>query len=105
MTRLPPITAVLAGVLRRHARVSMQARRIARSNSFDGDARLRALEAILFLERPASIHPLVEKILTENDARDSVAFRGKVLDSLGRLDDPAIWRRSYSRRSPACRPS
>jgi putative heme-binding domain-containing protein len=67
-----------------------QARRIAQSNSFDGDARLRALAAIMFLERPSSIHPIVEKILAESDSPDSTGFRGKVLDSLGRLDDPAL---------------
>ena len=66
------------------------ARRIAQSSSFDADARLRALDAILFLERPASVRSLVEKILTEKDSPDSAGFRGKVLNSLGRLDDPAL---------------
>ena len=67
-----------------------ETRRIARTDSFEGDLRLRAFGAILFLERPESIHPLVAKILTEKDNPDSAAFRGKVLDALGRLDDPAF---------------
>jgi putative membrane-bound dehydrogenase-like protein len=67
-----------------------ETRRIARTDTFDGDLRLRALEAILFLERPASMHPLVAKILTEKDSPDSAGFRGKVVDALGRLDDPAL---------------
>jgi len=68
----------------------VEARRIAQSSSFEGDARLRALGAILFLERPESIHPVLAKILTEKDRPDSAEFRGKVLDSLGRLDDPTV---------------
>jgi putative heme-binding domain-containing protein len=64
----------------------------------DGDLRLRALEALWFLEPPGSIHPLIEKVLTGGAGSGSVEFRGKVLDALGDLNDPevaAIVLRSY----------
>jgi putative heme-binding domain-containing protein len=67
-----------------------RARLVARSNETEGDLRLRAVEALLFLEPPAAVRSLVEKILTESDSPDSPGFRGKVLDALGRQDDPAL---------------
>ncbi len=50
-----------------------------------------AVDALLFLEPKNVAHPLVERILGENDSSSSVAFRGKVLDSLDGRDDPG-WR-------------
>jgi putative heme-binding domain-containing protein len=64
-------------------------RRIAGSRDFDDGLRLRALEALWFLEPPGSIRPLVEDLLS-GDATDSAEFRGKILDSLGELDDPEV---------------
>jgi putative heme-binding domain-containing protein len=65
-------------------------RRIARSVDFDDGLRLRALYALWFLEPPDTIRPLVEKLLTGDADAGSVEFRGKVLDSLGELEDPAV---------------
>ena len=48
------------------------------------------MNAILYRKIQGSIHPLVGSILSENDRSSSIAFRGKVLDSLGSLDDPAL---------------
>ena len=54
------------------------------------ELRIRALEALLSLDPPASNLPLVENILTQNDADNSAAFRGRVLYALDSRDDPEL---------------
>jgi putative heme-binding domain-containing protein len=67
-----------------------ETRRFARTAGIDDDQRLRALYALWYLEPPGSIRPLVEKLLTGGPDSGSIAFRGKILDSLGELDDPEV---------------
>jgi putative heme-binding domain-containing protein len=52
--------------------------------------RLRAFRALVYREPPAQIRSLVGRILSEADAASSVDFRGNVLDSLGRTDNPEL---------------
>jgi putative heme-binding domain-containing protein len=54
------------------------------------EMRIKNVEAFLSLEPRESIRHLVAKILAEDESSSSVAFRGKVLESLGRLDDPEL---------------
>jgi putative heme-binding domain-containing protein len=54
------------------------------------EMRIRAFNAILHRKIQGSIHPLVAGILAENNRSSSIDFRGKVLDSLGSLDDPEL---------------
>jgi putative heme-binding domain-containing protein len=84
-----------------------ETRRIATQNSFGDDLRIAALEALLFLDPKDATHPLVEKLLTRNDADNSVAFRGKLLDLLDDRDDPAlapIILNSYANLAPELKP-
>jgi putative heme-binding domain-containing protein len=75
------------------------ARRIARETWEKGDRgsrdarealRLRAFRALLYREPPAPVRSLVGRIISEDDSASSVDFRGNVLDSLGRTDDPEL---------------
>jgi putative heme-binding domain-containing protein len=54
------------------------------------EMRIKNVEAFLSLEPAESIRFLVAKVLAEDDGSSSIAFRGKVLDSLGRLHDPGV---------------
>ncbi len=54
------------------------------------EVRIRALDALLFLEPLKTTRSLVEKTLGEGDASSSIAFRGKVLDTLDSRDDPEL---------------
>jgi putative heme-binding domain-containing protein len=65
-------------------------RRVALQHVSNDNLRIEALRALLFLDPPASNMPLVEKLLTQNDGDNSVAFRGKVLDVLDGRDDPEL---------------
>jgi putative membrane-bound dehydrogenase-like protein len=71
-----------SGLLRTHS--------IARSAAFRDDVRLRAIEALWSLERPAVARPLVEEILTGKQGSASAEFRARILDSLEELNDPEV---------------
>ncbi len=66
-----------------------RARGFARSSE-DDDLRLLAIEALWSIEPPEVVHPLIEGLLTGDHARGSNEFRGKIVDALGELDDPAV---------------
>jgi putative membrane-bound dehydrogenase-like protein len=65
------------------------AREFARSSE-DDDLRLLAIEALWSIDPPEVVHPFIEGLLTGDRGRGSDEFRGKVLDALGELDDPAV---------------
>src|SRR5262249_29824063 len=67
-----------------------ETRRFARSDAFPGGLRVRALQALWFLEKPGAIRPLVEQLLTGDADAGPAEFRGKILDSLEELDDPEV---------------
>jgi putative heme-binding domain-containing protein len=85
---LPPEYAVLLAHAGGEAGIS-RTRDLAHSGR-DEASRLLAIEALWSIERPEAVHPLVEGLLAEEAGRSSVAFRGKVLDAIGELDDPAM---------------
>src|SRR5262249_21897746 len=56
----------------------------------DHAIRLLAIGALWSHEPPEAVRPLVESLLSKDTDRGSAEFRGKVLDALGELDDPAV---------------
>ena len=54
------------------------------------EIRIRAVGAIFFQEPRPFVRSLVAKLLAEDDSASSDAFRAKVLDALGRLNDPEL---------------
>jgi putative membrane-bound dehydrogenase-like protein len=68
---------------------------------------LRAIEALLFLDRPEAVHPLIEKLLTESPASLSLEDREKILNMLGERDDPAVGDlvlKTYPKFPPSLKP-
>jgi putative heme-binding domain-containing protein len=77
------------------------------SRTFLEETRIKHVAAFLSLEPPDSIRSFVAKVLAEDESSSSVAFRGKVLDSLGRLDDPELPQivlRAFATLPPELRP-
>jgi putative membrane-bound dehydrogenase-like protein len=56
----------------------------------DEELRIRAIQAILYRQVQGSVRTLIAGILAENDAQSSTEFRGKVIDSLTKVDDPDV---------------
>ncbi len=54
------------------------------------EIRIRAVGAIFFQDPRPFVRSLVAKLLAEDDSASSDAFRAKVLDALGRLNDPEL---------------
>lgn len=67
-----------------------ETRRFARTDGLNDDLRLRAIEALWFLEPPDAIFALVERLLSGGPASGSVQFRGRILDAIGELNDPEV---------------
>ena len=71
------------------------------------ELRIRAVDALLYLEPRQAARRMVAKILAETDTASSIAFRGKVLDVLDGRDDPelaAIVLRAYPGLGPDLKP-
>ena len=102
---LAPEHAILLAYARDEAGIE-RTRSLARSSQED-DVRLMAIEALWSIERPEAVHRLVEDLLAGEAGRGPVAFRGKVLDALGELDDPAVGAivlRAYPRLPASLKP-
>jgi putative heme-binding domain-containing protein len=65
-------------------------RTLARAPRADHEMRLLAIGALWSHEPPEAVHPLVETLLSKDSDPGSAEFRGKVLEALGELDDPAV---------------
>ncbi len=56
----------------------------------DDDLRELAIQAVLSLEPPEAVHPFIEGLLVKDSDRRGDDIRGKLLDSLAELEDPAV---------------
>jgi putative membrane-bound dehydrogenase-like protein len=85
----PPHYAILLAYCGSEPALAMT-RRMARSTEWTDDTRLLAIEVLWSLEPPDAVRPLIVNLLTDAPPLGSVEFRGRILDSLGELDDPAV---------------